>query len=77
MTIDMELLANAAELSTTAYRNGMQIGAILERRKFLGILRAYDRALADPNVVIPTYLHAAIEGARSDLDAPAEQKAAA
>ncbi len=32
--------------------------------KLAAIIRAYDRALLDPAARIPTYLHAAIEGAR-------------
>jgi hypothetical protein len=34
------------------------------RNLLRAILIAYDKALADPKVVLPTYLHAAIEAAR-------------
>lgn len=65
--MDMERIVAAAALTTQAYQTGMEQGARFERLKFEAVILAYDKALRDKHVVIPSYLHAAIEHARSEL----------
>ncbi len=38
------------------------IMTMVEQKKILAVLAAYDKALVDPHARIPTALHAAIEG---------------
>ncbi len=66
MTIEQDLL-NTAAVTTAAYQNGMAEGARHERVKFEAVIIAYDRALRDKSLNVPTYLHMALENARSEL----------
>ena len=51
----------------STYSEGIDAGAAHEARKLFAIHAAYDLALKDPNVKMPSYLHAAIEASRSRL----------
>jgi len=65
--MDLNGILDAARMSADTHRTALEIGAETERKKFEGVIRAYDRALADPAFKCPTYLHAAMEFARSEV----------
>ncbi len=65
MSIEQNLMDTIAN-TTTAYLSGMEEGARFERKKFETVILAYDRALLDKSLNMPTYLHMAIENARSE-----------
>jgi hypothetical protein len=48
-----------------AHAEGIDAGYALQQKKLDTIAAAYDKALQDPSVKIPTYLHAAIEASKS------------
>lgn len=66
--MNLDKIMEAAAMSTAAYQKGMEMGARHEREKFEIVIKAYDKALLDQSVVIPTALHMALEHARSELD---------
>lgn len=43
---------------------GMATERLTTDARIKAVLIAYDKALADPNVVLPSYLHATLEGLR-------------
>ncbi len=47
-----------------SYAEGLDAGFDVQQRKIDTILGAYDRALADKETKMPSYLHAAIEAAK-------------
>ena len=51
----------------STYSEGLDAGVEHASRKLLAIHTAYDMALKDPNVKMPSYLHAAIEASRMPL----------
>jgi hypothetical protein len=61
-----DIASTAVRAIIESYADGMNAGEELQLGKIEAILAAYDRALEDPKVVIPTYLHAALEGARKE-----------
>jgi hypothetical protein len=60
-------LITQANVQTELYRKGMVEGQRFERQKFEAVIIAYDRALRDRSLNVPTYLHAALENARSEI----------
>lgn len=56
-------MANSAEVLEAAQRS-KPVMTMVEQRKIVALLAAYEKACLDPHARIPTAMHAAIEGFR-------------
>jgi hypothetical protein len=69
--MDLREILEAAAMTTESYQRGLQTGLAMKQRTMETVLRAYDRALRDENLKIPTYLHAAVELMRREVESDA------
>lgn len=61
MNADPNLLRAQVDSLNECVAAGMRAQAAIHAMNLKGLRAAYDRALADPNTKIPTYLHMVIE----------------